>query len=118
MSNENDEQMRDFDKRLKIRARQAALSFGSDRIQLFAYTRDRQHCAYAEPLIMNTVDEYTRLESFCEIENHEAQILMDDLWSAGIRPTEGSGSAGAIKAVQDHLADMKKILFHKLGIKE
>jgi hypothetical protein len=32
-----------------------------------------------------------------------AQVLMDDLWRCGIRPTEGAGSAGAMNAVQEHL---------------
>ena len=37
------------------------------------------------------------------------QVLMDDLWNCGIRPTEGKGSAGQLVAVQDHLKDMRKI---------
>lgn len=46
----------------------------------------------------------------------EAQTLMDDLWHAGIRPTEGSGSAGSMRATEKHLADMRVIAFNKLGI--
>ena len=45
-----------------------------------------------------------------------AQVLMDDLWECGIRPSEGSGSAGSLFATQNHLADMKTLLFHKMGI--
>jgi len=41
----------------------------------------------------------------------DARRLMDEMWNAGFRPSEGSGSAGALKAVQDHLADMQKIVF-------
>ena len=40
-----------------------------------------------------------------------AQILMDSLWDAGIRPTEGAGSAGAMAAAQEHLKDMRKLVF-------
>lgn len=40
-----------------------------------------------------------------------AQVLMDDLWSAGIRPTEGGGSAGSMSAVQEHLKDLRRMLF-------
>ena len=36
-----------------------------------------------------------------------AQELMDSLWQCGLRPTEGTGSAGALKAVQDNLVDMR-----------
>lgn len=45
-----------------------------------------------------------------------AQTLMDDLWECGVRPSEGTGSAGSLKATQNHLGDIKKILFHTLRI--
>ena len=45
-----------------------------------------------------------------------AQQLMDDLWLAGFRPTEGTGSAGAYAAVQKHLEDMRHIAFSKLSV--
>lgn len=41
----------------------------------------------------------------------EGQQLMDELWRCGLRPTEGTGSAGAMAAVQAHLADMRKLVF-------
>ena len=41
----------------------------------------------------------------------QAQQLMDQLWQCGIRPTEGTGSAGALAATQKHLDDMRKIVF-------
>lgn len=40
-----------------------------------------------------------------------AQALMDNLWTCGIRPTEGTGSAGALAATQKHLEDMRKLVF-------
>lgn len=40
-----------------------------------------------------------------------AQVLMDDLWACGFRPSEGAGSAGAMAAVQAHLADMRRLVF-------
>jgi hypothetical protein len=41
----------------------------------------------------------------------EAQHLMDELWRAGLRPSEGSGSAGALAATQAHLDDMRRLVF-------
>ena len=38
------------------------------------------------------------------------QVLMDDLWSCGVRPTEGRGSAGQLDAVQGHLGDMRRVV--------
>jgi hypothetical protein len=45
----------------------------------------------------------------------EAQTLMDDLWNCGLRPTEGAGSAGSLRATEKHLADMRKIVFMYVG---
>ena len=44
-----------------------------------------------------------------------AQVLMDDLWNIGVRPTEGTGSAGAMTATQSHLEDMRKVVFDLLS---
>lgn len=41
----------------------------------------------------------------------DAQGFMDELWRVGFRPTEGSGSAGAMAAVQAHLKDMQRLVF-------
>ena len=51
------------------------------------------------------------------IEDPAAQVLMDDLWQAGYRPTEGRGSAGALFAVEKHLADMRTIVAKQLDLK-
>ncbi len=46
-----------------------------------------------------------------ELDMTQAQNLIDDLWDCGLRPSEGSGSAGAFKAVEYHLEDMRRIVF-------
>lgn len=43
----------------------------------------------------------------------DAQNLMDNLWHVGLRPSEGSGSAGSLMATQKHLEDMRAIVFKK-----
>lgn len=50
-------------------------------------------------------------EPLMRLEQEEAQLLMDELWRAGIRPTEGQGSAGMMGAVQKHLEDMRALAF-------
>ena len=52
-----------------------------------------------------------------QIETRVAQMLMDELWTCGLRPSEGTGSAGALAATQRHLDDMRKIVFDRLKIK-
>ena len=41
----------------------------------------------------------------------DIQQLMDDLWRDGIRPTEVKTAPGEIIRLENHLADMRKIVF-------
>ena len=50
------------------------------------------------------------------ISRQAAQVLMDDLWAAGLRPSEGSGSAGSLRATERHLEDMRRIVATKLNV--
>jgi len=43
--------------------------------------------------------------------DEQAQELIDKLWMAGYRPTEGKGSAGVLAATERHLADMRRLVF-------
>ncbi len=49
------------------------------------------------------------------LEREMAQSLMDQLWACGLRPSEGSGSAGALAATQRHLEDMRTLVFAAKG---
>jgi len=53
---------------------------------------------------------------FWYLPEDEAQAVMTALWDAGVRPASGEGSSGQLAATERHLADMKAIAFHKLGI--
>lgn len=71
----------------------------------------------AEPLTFKEHDNARIMaEPTITLSMTEAQKLMDELWHAGLRPTEGTGSAGALAAVQKHLEDMRKIAFKGLDI--
>lgn len=53
------------------------------------------------------------------ISGQDAQVLMDDLWRCGLRPTEGIGSVGQLAATERHLADMQALakgLLRKDGV--
>lgn len=47
----------------------------------------------------------------CVLDQDRAQQLMDGLWVAGLRPSEGTGSAGALAATQAHLKDLQRLVF-------
>jgi hypothetical protein len=48
-------------------------------------------------------------DPFMRLEIESAQRLMDELWNCGVRPSEGSGSAGSLAATERHLEDLQKI---------
>lgn len=58
-------------------------------------------------------------EPSLHLQYEEAHRLMDELWSCGLRPSEGTGSAGSLLATERHLADMQLIargLLKKYGV--
>ena len=77
----------------------------SDKIEVakFEFSEIGHACMYPDDSILPILPE-------C------AQVLMDDLWGCGIRPTEGAGTAGSMAAAQKHLADMRAIVSKSLNI--
>lgn len=65
----------------------------------------------AKPLELVEEDEFIYTEPTARLRQNEAQELMDSLWQCGLRPSEGSGSAGALAATQKHLEDMRTLVF-------
>ena len=45
------------------------------------------------------------------------QAIVDKAWEAGFRPSGFGDVKNETAAIREHLADMKSIAFHKLGIK-
>lgn len=70
----------------------------------------------AEPLTMSSRKEGEIYPPFLTIDETTSQEFMDSLWQCGLRPSEGSGSAGSLAATERHLKDMKEIAFHALKI--
>lgn len=50
-------------------------------------------------------------ESKLEMTLEDAQELSNSLWEAGVRPAGAAGSAGAMAAVQEHLKDLRALVF-------
>ncbi len=63
---------------------------------------------------METVEPGHQVNPTFRLRTEKAQQLMDDLWSCGLRPSEGTGSAGAMRATEKHLDDMRRLVFHRL----
>jgi len=65
----------------------------------------------AQPVLFTRVEESVMTEPCFSLTKNEMQSLMDEIWRAGFRPSEGSGSAGSLKATQKHLEDMRTLVF-------
>lgn len=75
--------------------------------------------AIAKPFVLEQVEDGVLIaEPFIKLDIASAQQLMDELWRCGIKPTEGTGSAGSLKATERHLEDMRKVAFKYLNISE
>ena len=49
-------------------------------------------------------------ESIFTLQDGDAQQLMDDLYGLGFRPTEGRSGVQEIKAMKEHIGDLRKIV--------
>lgn len=87
------------------------------KIALHFSTRDAHMRALhvAQPLHFLTIEPGTRTEPAIRMEHEDAQRLMDELWQAGLRPSEGTGSAGSLAATERHLRDMRAVAFGSLA---
>lgn len=74
---------------------------------------DGARMAIATGLTMDEGQEGQDVAPFLTIDYTMAQALMDELWECGLRPSKGTGSAGAFEAQGRHLEDMRSLVFAK-----
>jgi hypothetical protein len=47
------------------------------------------------------------------LDDQEAQVLMDTLWDAGVRPAESRDHSDTVRAMKAHLEDMRTLVFER-----
>ena len=65
----------------------------------------------AQSISMKPIKQGEFAEPFLRLGIQQGQQLMDELWQCGLRPSEGTGSAGSLAATQKHLEDMRTLVF-------
>ena len=85
-----------------------------DAIELLVYEKSEGKLSVARAVQMEATEPGACVGPTMRLQMTEAQELMDSLWQCGLRPSEGTGSAGAMAATERHLADMQKIAFKAL----
>lgn len=113
--------MSSYSNKVKIRARRD--QFFGDSVEFIGWieqSRDNtRSIAVMQPvtLVSQKLDECGPAPTpFMVLDREAAQALMDELWSVGLRPSEGAGSAGSLAATERHLSDMRMIVAEKLGV--
>ena len=104
--------------RIEVRAEKV---WFTNQIEIAVMQRfDDGRAAVAQPLTMTTLEEGAIIpHATFSLSFEEAQTMIDELWRCGLRPTEGTGSAGAMAATERHLKDMQRIaigLLKKHGV--
>ena len=72
---------------------------------------DRDGKTRVKEVVMERIEEAVAAPPSFMLDDQMAQQLMDDLWHCGLRPTDGAGTAGAMRAVERHLEDMRTLVF-------
>jgi len=103
-----------MDNKLEFMARKNDWSFG---ISLYARIDVPEGECVAMPMAFEQRESGLVSEPFAQISIESAQQLMDELWQCGLRPSEGTGSAGSLAATEKHLRDMRTIVDKMLKVK-
>ena len=74
--------------------------------------------AFATSIVMGELENGAMIPlDVCPVlDGNAAQVLVDELWRAGFRPSEAMGSAGSMRATEKHLDDMRKIVSKNLKV--
>lgn len=96
--------------RIEFRAERKMFGRGID-LYVGEFDRLGAMVSVAAPVVVAAHEDGAFVEPTISLRNDAAQLLMDELWRCGLRPTEGSGSAGSLAATERHLEDMKKVAF-------
>lgn len=79
-------------------------------VQLLVLVHHANQTSVARSMNLEVMEENGFIEQpTMTLEREAAQQLMDQLWICGLRPSEGSGSAGSLAATERHLKDMQTI---------
>lgn len=92
----------------------AVRQFYNNKIELHAaFKQENGDLAIFQPPVLDRIEAGLAYfqRPFIAMAHEEAQRLVDELWLAGIRPSEGTGSAGSLAATERHLKDMQRIVF-------
>ena len=94
----------------------ASKNFVTDAVDLTGYVKKENCTEVITSFVVDSVKDGEVCSPSFSLSLDSARLLMDALWSVGIRPTSGECSVGVIGATQKHLDDMRTIAFKLLSV--
>lgn len=85
----------------------------SDAIAIRLGMRGESGFAVAMPPTMQVIEPGSLIQPTFRLPLDAAQRLMDELWQAGVKPSQSIGSTGQVEAIKYHLEDMRKLVFNE-----
>jgi hypothetical protein len=82
----------------------------------YPYPQPFQLQTLGKPKWVRQPEGFAPSEPSFRLDRTEVEILFNQLWLLGFRPTETINEASRLAATQAHLADMRAITFAKLNI--
>lgn len=92
--------------------------------ELFGVVKDGASTSVMQPILMRTLSKEEAQEGIdyqapvLSLTKESCQSLMDELWSQGIRPSNGDDNVRQLAATQAHLKDMQSIAFAFMDLKK
>jgi len=86
-----------------------------NRYELRFWVDRNDHRFVSRPMVFESTEDTEYAAPAISMSSKMAQDLMDELWRAGLRPADGTGSSGQLAATERHLDDMRAIAAHKIG---
>lgn len=99
-----------------VRARVQDNDYGNRVDLLFEVRHDNGRRSVGTHVVFAPAAEDIPIPPTLAIPRPAAQMLMDELWRCGLRPTEARGGDQAFEAQRRHLEDMRVIVFGKAGV--
>lgn len=83
-----------------------------DGFQVWIFERNNDGLHVADPVTIRRVEqEGVTFPPTLQLSSNAAQTLLDDLWVAGLRPTDYHDTRGEVTAMRAHIADLQRIVF-------
>jgi hypothetical protein len=83
-------------------------------VEFLLAERDGEHFAVGNVVMTDANPNHVTQPTF-RLDLDNAQVLMDDLWACGVRPSRDVHNPGELQATQAHLKDMQQLTWKLLA---